>query len=98
MLDAIGVILSLIGAVVLAGIVMASGNIIVAIIVFIVSFAYLYSKFQEGASNGSGYRIEKQNEEIIQELHGINDCNSAVKSNSDRLKENDEELNRIDNM
>ena len=98
MVDTIGIILSLIGALFIGGMCMASGNILVAIIAFIISFGYLNSKFQEGASRGSGYRQEKQNEEILQELRKQNNQMPTSGAESSRIQSNNDELNRIDKL
>ena len=48
-------------------------SIIGWIVVIFIFIGYCGMKFQEGASRGSGYRQEKQNQQIIKELRRQNE-------------------------
>lgn len=48
-------------------------SIIGWIVIIIIFIGYCGMKFQEGASRGSGYRQEKQNQQIIKELRRQNE-------------------------
>lgn len=48
-------------------------SIIVTAIAIVLFIGWCIAKFQEGASMGSGYRQEKQNQQIIDELRKQNE-------------------------
>lgn len=54
-----------------AGAVM-SGSVLCGVAIFAVAFIWALIKMQEGASRGSGYRQEKNQEAILEELRKNN--------------------------
>ena len=49
------------------------GTFLFWVVFIILGLGWCVSKFQEGASRGSGYRQEKQNKQIIAELQRQNE-------------------------
>lgn len=71
--DKIGCFISMLSATIIAVIgYFLSKSILVAIVSFVFGGLFCFGKWMEGLNSTSGYRQEKQNEEILEELRKLN--------------------------